>query len=153
MVFLIPFCQAREITVIRNAVLICLIIFPPFYFSNPANAQVAPSGYSLVGTIKSGDFSGAVIIIAKEQSFFRLNEKLPDGSLVVKVRDDSISLKGPDGTLYDMYISHEKTVGSVAPPPAYTTSPQPAAAVTNVGPDRPVARSRRRHVHSQSEYE
>jgi hypothetical protein len=101
-----------------NLLLINLLFFLPLSLTRYANAQVTTSsGYNLIGTIRSGDFSGAVIIVAKgEQSFFRLFEKLPDGSQIVQVRDDSISLKGADGTLYDMYISHEKIAGSAVSP-------------------------------------
>jgi hypothetical protein len=99
------------------------------------NAEAAAqSGYSLIGTIRSGDFSGAVIIVEKgEQSFFRLHEKLPDGSQIVKVRDDSISIKEADGTLYDMYISHEKIAGSAAPPSANNYAPRTESSMY-VGP-------------------
>ncbi|HYA88350.1 MAG TPA: hypothetical protein VEI57_14945 [Nitrospirota bacterium] len=119
----------------------------PLYLIDQVHGQAAvPSGYNLIGTIRSGDFSGAVIKVEKgEQSFFRLFEKLPDGSQLVQVRDDSISIKGTDDTLYDMFISHEKTLGSDAPPPT------PAAAPTNVGSDRPSVRTRRRPRHSSSE--
>ncbi len=75
------------------------------------------SGYSLVGTIQSGDFTGAVISVSKnEQTFFRVGEKLPDGSKIVKVMPDNITLKGADGTLYNMYISHETVAGSAVSP-------------------------------------
>jgi hypothetical protein len=85
-----------------------------------ADAQPASqSGYNLIGTIKSEDFTGAVLTDSSgEQVFYRLHDKLPDGSQLVKVRDDSISLKGTDGTLYDMYISHERIVGSAVSPPS-----------------------------------
>ncbi len=102
---------------IRNLVLICLLFFLPLSLIDQVYGQVAAqSGYKLIGTIHSGDFSGAVVIVAKgEQSFFRLFEKLPDGSQLVQVRDDSISLKATDGTLNDMFISHEKMFNFPAP--------------------------------------
>jgi hypothetical protein len=141
--------------VIRNFILIGLLFFLPLCLIHQAHSQVAgQTGYNLIGTIRSGDFSGAVIVVAKgEQSFIRLFEKLPDGSQVVQVRDDSISLKGTDGTLYDMFISHEKTLGSVAPSPANISPTIPTTAATNVGPDVPVARTHRPNRHSSSEDE
>jgi hypothetical protein len=102
---------------IRNLVLISLLFFLPLSLIDQVYGQVAAqAGYKLIGTIQSGDFSGAVMIVAKgEQSFFRLYEKLPDGSQLVQVRDDSISLKGTDGTLYDMFITHENMLGYSSP--------------------------------------
>jgi hypothetical protein len=73
-----------------------------------ASPEGAPSSFSLIGTIKSGPFSGAVLQDATgKQTFYQLHEKLPDGSRIVKLREDSISLKGEDGTVYDMYIAHD----------------------------------------------
>src|SRR5271169_2622355 len=110
---------------IRNVLLVSILLFLQLYFIDLVHGQVvAQTGYNLIGTIRSGFFSGAVINIAKgEQSFFRLFEKLPDGSQIVQVRDDSISIKGTDGTLYDMFISHEKTLGSEASPLSNNSSP------------------------------
>jgi len=55
------------------------------------------------------------------QSFYRLYEKLPDGSEIVGLRDDSISLKTAEGAVYDMYISHgTKTVASSKSSGQYT---------------------------------
>jgi hypothetical protein len=103
-----PYCIAIKNSV-RNLFLINLLIFVPLSLISQVNAQAATlPGYSLVGTIRSGDFSGAVVIVSKgEQSFFRLFEKLPDGSQLIKVREDSIVLKGTDGLTYEMYILHE----------------------------------------------
>ncbi len=114
--------------IIRNLALISLLFFLPLSSIDQVYGQVAAqSGYKLIGTIHSGDFSGAVIIVAKgEQSFFRLFEKLPDGSQLVQVQDDSISLKATDGTLSDMYISHEKMFNF--PPPSSVSDQVPGRA-------------------------
>ncbi len=121
---------------IRNLLLINLFAFLAFPLIGYANAPgITPAGYNLIGTIRSGYFSGAVIIVTKgEQSFFRLFDKLPDGSQIVGVRDDSISLRGTDGMLYDMYISHEKIAGStVSPPSSYSPSNiNPAVSATSL---------------------
>ncbi len=90
--------------------------------------ETAQSGYSLVGTIQSGDLTGAVITVSKtEQTFFRKFEKLPDGSQIVEVHPDSIALKRDDGTKFEMYTLHEtKTIASAQPaaPPANTRQPE-----------------------------
>jgi hypothetical protein len=95
--------------ILRNLFLINLMIFVPLSLIGQEYAQAAtPSSYSLVGTIRGGDFSGAVINVEKgKQSFFRLLDKLPDGSQIIKIRADSIVLRGSDGLTYDMYILHE----------------------------------------------
>jgi hypothetical protein len=138
---------------IRTFLLIIILFLLPLCLIDQVQGQVATtqSGYNLIGTIRSGGFSGAVINVAKgEQSFFRLFEKLPDGSRIVQVRDDSISIKGTDGTLYDMFISHEKTLGFAAPPPSNNyssvnvSSPTPATALTNTSTNHTIARTRRR---------
>ncbi len=65
----------------------------------PAQAS-APSVYVLIGTIEGEQFSGAVLDSpANPQSFYRLNEKLPDGSRIVKVKRASVSLKREDGSI------------------------------------------------------
>jgi len=131
----------------RSLVLINLVItlsLLSLCLSDRVHAQVAaPSGYSLVGTIQSQNFIGAVIIVTKgEQSLFRLFDKLPDGSQIIKVRPDSISLKGEDGTTFNMYIAHEmKTVASVP----YSTSDPFAGKVWNPAAERPVSAYEKRH--------
>src|SRR5512143_4250556 len=68
----------------------------------PGNAS---SAYRLIGTVEGGSFIGAVLDDnAGKQSFYRLRELLPDGSLLVKVRDNSIRVKSANGTLYDVYV-------------------------------------------------
>jgi hypothetical protein len=76
--------------------------------------QSAPAtGVSLIGTIISKSFKGAVIKDSKgEQTLYLIHDKLPDGSQLVKIYTDSISLKGPDNTAYTMYILHDKTTVS-----------------------------------------
>jgi len=81
------------------------------FFVGTVDAQpVGPQVSRLIGTIQSKNFIGAVFSDSKgEQSFYRLFDSLPDGSKIVTVRSDSISLKGTDGTSYDMYIAHDMT--------------------------------------------
>lgn len=97
-------------TVRLMALTISLVLF----IVGTAHAQTAdPQTSRLIGTIQSENFTGAVFSDPKgEQSFFRSFDKLPDGSQIVAVRSDSISLKGTDGTSYDMYIAHDMTVSS-----------------------------------------
>ncbi len=120
--------------------------------AQPASTQE----YRLIGTIQSHTFTGAVLMVTKgEQSFFRLNDILPDGSRIVEVRQNSISLKGADGSPYEMYIAHEMSqeTGNVASSVRPNTPPvdpyAPGAAIRGIGaeqpnsPVRPRGRSRR----------
>jgi hypothetical protein len=86
--------------------------------SEPA---AAPSAYRLIGTVEGGAFAGAVLddAAAGAQTFYRLRETLPDGSQIVKVRSDSISVKQSDGMVYELYIIHDmKASAPSASPPA-----------------------------------
>lgn len=128
-------------------------------FGNASAAQ--PAGLNLIGTIVSKAFTGAVIKDGTGmQSFFRLHEALPDGSKIVRVQADSISLKGTDGSFYDMFISHEKIAGSAAPPqisansPVNITPPSPAtslASPSHLGAGYFQRRRQRRHIRHSSE--
>jgi hypothetical protein len=84
------------------------------FFVQPANAQkAANTTYLLIGTIGGMSLSGAVFQDSTgEQFFYRLYDKLPDGSQIVKLRDDSVSLKDENGVVYDMFTSHDKKTAS-----------------------------------------
>lgn len=113
------------------------------FFTLSLDAEAAnPSSYSLIGTIISRGFVGAVINDTNgEQSFYRLHEVLPDGMQIVEVRSDSISLKGESGTRYDIYINHDiKTVGA-ASQSAYVSPSPPETAISKA---KPVHQNRRR---------
>jgi hypothetical protein len=73
----------------------------------PAAAQPAsPSGLRLVGTVEGAPFSGAVLDDGTgTQTFYGLHDALPDGSRIIKVHGDSILLKQPDGTVYELFIA------------------------------------------------
>lgn len=92
-----------------------------------ANAQPSPAepGLRLIGTVLSGEFTGAVLGDAKgEQSFYRLHATLPDGSRLVKVQSRYIVLKRSDGMIYELFLSHDKpTVTQQAVPPAAQVPP------------------------------
>ncbi len=79
--------------------------------SHALAAAPASGGYSLIGTIQSQDFSGAVIRSGSSDQTYRLGEKLPDGSQIIKVQSDSILLKDADGMTYEMFILHESSKG------------------------------------------
>ena len=56
-----------------------------------------------------------------EQTFYRLGDKLPDVTQIIKAREDSILLRAADGSACDMYVLHEtKAVASLP----YSPSPR-----------------------------
>ena len=122
-----------------------------FFFVDTMDAQaVGPQATRLIGTIQSKNFIGAVFSDSKgEQSFYRVFDTLPDGSRIVAVRPDSITLKGTDGMSYDMYIAHDMTkspVTNTAAPvrPDVPAGPFAPRAVQNRSTEKPNALSRPR---------
>jgi hypothetical protein len=90
-----------------------IIISLAFFLCRPAKALAAiESGYGLIGTIESRNFTGAVIRVDNEQQFFRLGDKLPDGSRIVEVGADTILVKATDGTTHEMFVVHEVRAAS-----------------------------------------
>ncbi|OGW33800.1 MAG: hypothetical protein A2X58_09595 [Nitrospirae bacterium GWC2_56_14] len=90
---------------------------------------LAQSAYRLVGTIEGGPFTGAVIDDTKNpQAFYRLNDKLPDESRLVKVLHNRIVLKMPDGTNMELYTTSGPGGGK-----AFAA---PVAAVPSVAPQQ-----------------
>jgi hypothetical protein len=99
--------------------------------------SASPSAYRLVGTIKGKEFSGAVLIdAAGVQAFYLLNELLPDGSRIVKVQSDRISVKSPDGVVTELVAAEDVKGAPTAAPPQTTApsmappSPEPAQSET-----------------------
>ncbi len=136
-----------------------LIFFSSWFFTidTVVQAQQVPSGYSLNGTIQSSDLAGAVITVSKgEQTFFRKFEKLPDGSQIVEVRRDSVVLKRPDGTTYEMYVLHEtKTVASAQPTqtvqPGTRVDPYTPGSIRSAPGERPLSSAERHRGRRRSD--
>jgi hypothetical protein len=139
--------------------LITLLVFSSLVISHTASAQSGSasgaSTYRLIGTIQSEALSGAVVNdAAGQQSFYRLNETLPDGSQVVKILENSIQLRGADGVRYELFILHElKTAVPASPAPAIS-QPSPAAIMPDKAAGQRPSRVHRRPRHgSQTEEE
>jgi len=75
--------------------------------SGPA---VESSNYKLIGTIEGQDFSGAVLEDSTGQAFYRLNQKLPDGSRIVKVKHEKVTLQRPEGSLFDVLLADDDKI-------------------------------------------
>lgn len=115
---------------------------------------IGPQASRLIGTIQSKNFIGAVFSDSKgEQSFYRVFDTLPDGSKIVAVRSDSISLKGASGTRYDIYVNHDmKTVAVGAESQSAPINPtSPETAISNIEPVQPNPRKVKRRRTSSSE--
>jgi hypothetical protein len=150
---------ARHLLVTAFSIAIALLLSYEIAAAQSAGSQTA----KLIGTIKSDGFIGAVLSDAKgDQVFYRLKEKLPDGSQIVAVRSDSISLKSADGTPYEIYIAHDmphetkavasvqKNISSNPSPPA--EAPQNQRKTLRNGPtERPLSYYEKRHGRRKSD--
>jgi len=72
--------------------------------SGPAAAAAASVSYKLIGTIEGEQFAGAVLEDSTGQAFYRMNQKMPDGSEIVKVMRDKVSIRRSDGVLVDVEV-------------------------------------------------
>jgi hypothetical protein len=102
--------------------LLPLLLSSALFPVDTAGAQQAqgpdPSSYRLIGTITADGLTGAVLVDAKgEQTFYRLHERLQDGSQLAGVRSDSILLKRDDG-LRDLYRPRYENGRTAGRPPA-----------------------------------
>jgi general secretion pathway protein C len=83
--------------------------------SSAAPAAETYTAYTLIGTIEGDVFSGAVLAdTMNQQSFYRLGQKLPDGSQIVKVKLDSVILKRADGSTVEIQIVDDTKIVNVA---------------------------------------
>jgi general secretion pathway protein C len=84
-----------------------------------SSGPVAESAhYKLIGTMEGGSFSGAVLEDSTGQAFYRIHEKLPDGSQIVKVMRDKVRLQRPGGSTIDIIVSDEDKIVNVPTPAA-----------------------------------
>ncbi len=86
----------------------------------PSNGPAAASSsYRLIGTVEGQSFAGAVLEEAGEQVFYRINQKLSDGSVIIKVMRDKITIKRSDGSVMDVQVADDTRIVSVQKPVAY----------------------------------
>jgi general secretion pathway protein C len=81
-------------------------------------AAVESSVYRLIGTIEGASFSGAVLEDASGQAFYRINQKLPDGSQIIKVQRDKIVLRRADGSTTEIQVVDDTKIVNVSKPVA-----------------------------------
>jgi len=87
----------------------------------PSSAPVVESSvYKLIGTVEGEDFAGAVLEDSTGQAFYRRDEKLPDGSRIVKVQRDKVTIKKADGGITEVQIADDNKIVNLTSKPAGT---------------------------------
>lgn len=84
--------------------------------SGPAAAESV--SYKLIGTVEGQQFAGAVLEDSTGQAFYRLNQKLPDGSAIVKVMHDKVAIRRADGVTVTVEVVDDTKIVSVQKPGA-----------------------------------
>jgi len=84
--------------------------------SGQSGSPAPVSVYRLIGTIEGDIFSGAVLEDASGQAFYRIDQKLPDGSQIVKVQRDKVTLKRADGSTTEIQVVDDTKIVNVARP-------------------------------------
>ena len=85
--------------------------------SGPA-ASPESSAFLLIGTVEGEQFAGAVLQDATgAQTFYRLHQKLPDGSQLTAVRRDRVMLRKPDGGTLEIQIIDDTKIVNVPSKP------------------------------------
>jgi general secretion pathway protein C len=80
----------------------------------PAEAEVL--NFKLIGTVEGNVFAGAVLEDETGQAFYRLDQRLSDGSRIVKVQRDQVTLRRPDGSTATLQIMDETKIVAMAKP-------------------------------------
>lgn len=69
--------------------------------------------YKLIGTVEGNAFAGAVLADSAGQAFYRINRMLPDGSTIIKVTRNKVTLKRSDGGTVDIAFIDDTKIVSV----------------------------------------
>lgn len=77
---------------------------------------VESSNYKLIGTIEGERFSGAVLEDSTGQVFYRTHQKLPDGSHLIKVKRDKVTLRRSDGSTIDILLADDDKIVTMPRP-------------------------------------
>ena len=82
--------------------------------------------------MEGAPFSGAVFDDGTgAQTFYRLHELLPDGSKIVKIGNDRIEVKRPDGAVYELFTTGDANAAAAsAQSPASPSVQSPDARTT-----------------------
>jgi type II secretion system protein C len=84
-----------------------------------SNATRVPTvNYKLIGTVEGERFAGAVLEDKSGQAFYRINEKLPDGSAMVKIMRDRVVIRRSDGVNVNIDVVDDTKIVPVQQPGA-----------------------------------
>ena len=81
-----------------------------------APAAVESVSYKLIGTVEGEQFAGAVLEDSTGQAFYRMGQKLPDGSAIVKVMRDKVFIRRADGVTVAVEIVDDTKIVSMQKP-------------------------------------
>ncbi len=79
-------------------------------------AAEASLSYKLIGTVEGDRFAGAVLEDSTGQTFYRINEKLPDGAAIVKVLREKVTIRRSDGSTADLQVVDDTKIVAVPAP-------------------------------------
>jgi general secretion pathway protein C len=83
----------------------------------PSSGPAAESSnYKLIGTVEGGSFSGAVLEDSTGQVFYRVHQKLPDGSQIITVKRDKVTLQSPEGSTIEIVLTDDNKIVNIQPP-------------------------------------
>jgi hypothetical protein len=138
----ILFCMTRFVLKVPAALF--LIGFSVLFFATAPAYSQAGAAFRLIGTIEgSSGFTGAVLDDnSGTQTFYRIREPLPDGSRIVSIGSDRISIKRSDGSSYELFLVQSTKQGAAHPARAASSAASSAAA--SVPATDPVRRSQER---------
>ncbi len=86
--------------------------------SSASAPAAVTSVYKLIGTVEGEVFAGAVLEDTTGQEFYRIHQKLSDGSQIVKVRRDRVTIRRADGGTTELQIVDETKIVNVTRPGA-----------------------------------
>lgn len=86
--------------------------------SSASAPAAVTSVYKLIGTVEGEVFAGAVLEDTTGQEFYRIHQKLSDGSQIVKVRRDRVTIRSADGGTTELQIVDETKIVNVTRPGA-----------------------------------
>ncbi len=86
----------------------------------PSNAPAAAEivNYRLIGTIEGDAFAGAVLEDTTGQAFYRMHQKLSDGSRIVKVFRNRVTIRRADGRTSEIQIVDDMKIVNITKPSA-----------------------------------
>ncbi len=85
----------------------------------PSSVPAAETSvYKLIGTVEGEVFSGAVLEDMTGQAFYRLHQKLPDGSQIIKVQRDRVAIRRADGGTTELQVVDDAKIVNVTRPGA-----------------------------------